>query len=194
MLESELDALIVGAGFNGLYQLYRLRQHGYAARIIDAAPELGGTWYWNCYPGARVDSNVPNYEFSLEELWSDWYWTERFPAWESAPDERIVHDEIYGDRLRTLKLLLEPAARPLVEGGFLEGHWYNRTKEWAARQRGEKYDLYDYATKYRVGSRGSTSMSITRRAGEGACDSAEFHGLSGPMYSRATTTLSMKQC
>jgi cyclohexanone monooxygenase len=82
MLESELDALIVGAGFNGLYQLYRLRQHGYSARIIDAAPELGGTWYWNCYPGARVDSNIPNYEYSLEEIWRDWNWSELYPGWE----------------------------------------------------------------------------------------------------------------
>ena len=84
-IESEhevLDALIVGAGFNGVYQLYRLRVEGYSVRIFDAAPELGGIWYWNCYPGARVDSHVPNYEFSLEEVWKDWNWTERFPSGE----------------------------------------------------------------------------------------------------------------
>ena len=77
-----LDALIVGAGFSGLYQLYRLRQRGFNVRLFEAGAELGGIWYWNCYPGARVDSNVPNYEFSLEELWRDWNWTERFPAWD----------------------------------------------------------------------------------------------------------------
>lgn len=75
-----LDALIVGAGFNGVYQLYRLRQEGYSVRIFDAADELGGIWHWNCYPGARVDSHVPNYEFSLPEVWEDWDWTERFPS------------------------------------------------------------------------------------------------------------------
>jgi cyclohexanone monooxygenase len=77
-----LDALIIGAGFNGLYQLYRLRQLGFSARIFEAGADLGGIWYWNCYPGARVDSHVPNYEFSLDELWRDWNWTERFPAWD----------------------------------------------------------------------------------------------------------------
>ena len=77
-----LDALIVGAGFSGLYLLHVLRQRGFRVRLFEAGAELGGIWYWNCYPGARVDSHVPNYEFSLEELWRDWNWTERFPAWD----------------------------------------------------------------------------------------------------------------
>jgi cyclohexanone monooxygenase len=77
-----LDALIIGAGFSGVYQLYRLRQRGFRVRLVDAGAQLGGIWYWNCYPGARVDSHVPNYEFSMEEIWRDWYWTERFPAWD----------------------------------------------------------------------------------------------------------------
>jgi cyclohexanone monooxygenase len=77
-----LDVLIVGAGFSGLYLLHRLRQRGFDVRLVEAGSELGGIWYWNCYPGARVDSHVPNYEFSLEELWRDWNWTERFPAWD----------------------------------------------------------------------------------------------------------------
>jgi cation diffusion facilitator CzcD-associated flavoprotein CzcO len=76
----EFDAVVVGAGFNGLYQLYRLRQEGFTVRLLEAAPGLGGVWYWNCYPGARVDSHVPNYEFSIEEVWRDWTWTERFPG------------------------------------------------------------------------------------------------------------------
>jgi cyclohexanone monooxygenase len=78
----ELDALIVGAGFSGLYALHRLRERGFAVRLFEAGADLGGIWYWNCYPGARVDSHVPNYEFSLEEVWRDWSWTERFPAWD----------------------------------------------------------------------------------------------------------------
>ena len=77
-----LDALIIGAGFSGIYQLHRLHQLGFDVRLFEAGPDLGGIWYWNCYPGARVDSHVPNYEFSLEELWRDWNWTERFPSWE----------------------------------------------------------------------------------------------------------------
>ncbi len=76
-----LDVLIIGAGFNGIYQLHRLRELGFSVKIFEAGADLGGIWHWNCYPGARVDSHVPNYEFSMEELWRDWTWTERFPAW-----------------------------------------------------------------------------------------------------------------
>ncbi|KAF5362910.1 hypothetical protein D9758_007055 [Tetrapyrgos nigripes] len=79
--ESSLDVLIVGSGFSGIYNLYQLRKLGYSARIFDAASKSGGTWYWNCYPGARVDSEIPVYELSLPELWKDWTWTERFPGW-----------------------------------------------------------------------------------------------------------------
>ncbi|KAF5362909.1 hypothetical protein D9758_007074 [Tetrapyrgos nigripes] len=79
--DSLLDVLIVGCGFGGLYQLYHYRNLGYRVQILDAAPDLGGVWYWNCYPGARVDSDVPNYEYSLPELWKDWTWTEKFPDW-----------------------------------------------------------------------------------------------------------------
>ena len=77
---ADFDVVIVGAGFNGVYQLYRLRQEGYNTLLLDAGKELGGIWYWNCYPGARVDSHVPNYEFSIPEVWKDWYWPERFPS------------------------------------------------------------------------------------------------------------------
>ena len=78
----DLDVLVVGAGFTGLYQLHRLRQLGFSVRLFEAGADLGGIWYWNCYPGARVDTHVPMYEFSSEDLWRDWNWTERFPSWE----------------------------------------------------------------------------------------------------------------
>tara|TARA_R110002073_G_scaffold2960_6_gene19797 strand:- start:3018 stop:4628 length:1611 start_codon:yes stop_codon:yes gene_type:complete len=78
----EYDVLVVGAGFGGLYQLYRLRQQGFSVRLLEVGSDLGGIWHWNCYPGARVDSHVPVYEYSMEELWQDWNWTERFPAWD----------------------------------------------------------------------------------------------------------------
>ena len=79
--DDNCEALIVGAGFSGLYLLHRLREAGIDARLIDAAEEPGGIWYWNCYPGARVDSQVPLYELSLPELWRDWTWSERYPGW-----------------------------------------------------------------------------------------------------------------
>ena len=81
MAARQLDALVVGAGVAGLYQLYRLRELGFSVKSLDAAPDVGGTWYWNAYPGARVDSpaNVYQYWFS-QDLLNDWTWSERFPA------------------------------------------------------------------------------------------------------------------
>lgn len=75
------DAVIIGAGIGGLYQLYRLREAGLSVIAIDAGTGVGGTWYWNRYPGARVDSpsHVYQYWFS-EELNNAWDWSERFPA------------------------------------------------------------------------------------------------------------------
>lgn len=77
-----LDVLIVGAGFGGIWTLHHLRKQGYTVRIFEAGSSAGGVWYWNCYPGARTDSDVPIYEYSLEELWRDWTWTEKFPGYE----------------------------------------------------------------------------------------------------------------
>ena len=67
----ELDVLVVGAGFAGLYQLDRLRTLGFKVKLFEAGSESGGVWYWNCYPGARVDSPGPMYQFSREDLWRD---------------------------------------------------------------------------------------------------------------------------
>ena len=78
----ELDILVIGAGFSGLYQLYRLRQLGYSVKIFEAAPDLGGVWYWNCYPGARCDTYGPLYQFSMEDLWQQWDFDELYPAWD----------------------------------------------------------------------------------------------------------------
>ena len=75
------DAVIIGAGIGGLYQLYRLRKAGLKVIAIDGGTGVGGTWYWNRYPGARVDSpsHVYQYWFS-EALNQAWDWSERFPA------------------------------------------------------------------------------------------------------------------
>jgi cation diffusion facilitator CzcD-associated flavoprotein CzcO len=75
------DVVLVGAGFAGLYQLHRLRSLGLSVILLEAGSGLGGIWYWNCYPGARVDTHVPMYEYSDEKIWRDWYWDERFPDW-----------------------------------------------------------------------------------------------------------------
>ena len=73
------DAIVVGAGFSGLYMLYRLREAGYSVRVFEAAPDIGGTWYFNRYPGARCDieSIYYNYTFS-EELINEWTWSSKY--------------------------------------------------------------------------------------------------------------------
>ena len=75
------DVLIVGAGFSGLYLLHRFRKLGLKARAIEAGTGVGGTWYWNRYPGARCDVESMQYSFSFsDELQQDWTWSERFSA------------------------------------------------------------------------------------------------------------------
>ncbi|MEZ4523197.1 MAG: NAD(P)/FAD-dependent oxidoreductase [Thermomicrobiales bacterium] len=75
----EFDAIIVGAGVAGLYMLHRLRGLGLTARVIEAGDGVGGTWYWNRYPGARCDIESLDYSYSFsEELQQEWTWSERY--------------------------------------------------------------------------------------------------------------------
>ncbi|MCW1820415.1 cyclohexanone monooxygenase [Mycolicibacterium conceptionense] len=75
------DVIIIGAGFAGLYQLYKLRELGFDARVLEAGPEVGGTWYWNRYPGARCDIESIEYSYSFDpELQQSWNWSERYAA------------------------------------------------------------------------------------------------------------------
>ncbi len=75
----DFDVVIVGAGFAGLYLLHRLRGMGSTARVLEAADGVGGTWYWNRYPGARCDVESVQYSLQFdEELQQDWNWTERY--------------------------------------------------------------------------------------------------------------------
>ena len=75
------DIVIVGAGFAGLYMLHRLRELGFSAQVFEAGSGVGGTWYWNRYPGARCDVESLEYSYSFsEELRKEWRWTERYAS------------------------------------------------------------------------------------------------------------------
>jgi cyclohexanone monooxygenase len=75
----DFDAIVVGAGFAGLYALYQLRKCGHSVLCIEAASGVGGTWYWNRYPGARVDLESHEYSYSFDEaLQQEWVWSERY--------------------------------------------------------------------------------------------------------------------
>jgi glycine/D-amino acid oxidase-like deaminating enzyme len=78
---AEFDAVVIGAGVSGLYQLYRLRELGLKVRVFEAGTGVGGTWYWNRYPGARFDSESWTYGYSFsQELLDEWDWEEHFAA------------------------------------------------------------------------------------------------------------------
>ena len=89
------DAIVVGAGFAGLYMLYRLRQDGLRVCGIEAAPDVGGTWYWNRYPGCRCDIESFQYCYQFDkELQQDWTWKERY----ATQPEILAYIEHVADR------------------------------------------------------------------------------------------------
>ncbi|MEZ5946633.1 MAG: alpha/beta hydrolase fold domain-containing protein [Hyphomonas sp.] len=97
---SEADAVVVGAGFSGMYQLIRLREMGLKVRVIEAGDGVGGTWYWNRYPGARCDivSMAYSYGFS-PELEQDWVWSEKY----ATQPEILRYAEHVADRFDVRK-------------------------------------------------------------------------------------------
>ncbi|MDX2169388.1 MAG: alpha/beta hydrolase fold domain-containing protein [Deltaproteobacteria bacterium] len=77
--QPDFDALVVGAGFAGLYMLFHLRRLGFSAQVLEAADDVGGTWYWNRYPGARCDIESLDYSYSFDpDLQREWTWSERY--------------------------------------------------------------------------------------------------------------------
>ena len=85
-----LDAVVLGAGVAGLYQLYQLRGQGLRVRAYESGSDVGGTWYWNRYPGARFDSESYIYQYLFSEaLYRDWGWSQKFPGQPEV--ERWMH-------------------------------------------------------------------------------------------------------
>lgn len=80
-IAEEFDAVVIGAGFSGIYMLHKLREQGLKTRVLEAGEGVGGAWYWNRYPGARCDSESYFYCFSFSpEILQEWTWSEKFPA------------------------------------------------------------------------------------------------------------------
>src|SRR5215207_4282824 len=85
-----VDVCIAGAGISGLYQLYRAREAGFSARLLEAGAGVGGTWYWNRYPGARFDSESYTYAYLFSKaLFDEWEWQEHFA--EQPETERYLN-------------------------------------------------------------------------------------------------------
>ena len=78
MSKSDVDVVVVGAGFSGMYLQKRLRDAGFSYRVLEAAGDVGGTWYWNRYPGARCDISTTDYQYTWDpELHEQWTWSEK---------------------------------------------------------------------------------------------------------------------
>lgn len=92
----ELDVVVVGAGFAGMYLLHRLREQGLNVRVFEAGSGVGGTWFWNRYPGARCDVESLDYQYSFSPaLLHEWRWSERYPR----QDELLKYLNFVADRL-----------------------------------------------------------------------------------------------
>ena len=96
LADRQLDVVVVGAGFSGMYLLHRLRQLGFSTQVYEAGSDVGGTWYWNRYPGARCDIESMDYSYSFDpELVQEWEWTERY----STQPEILAYANHVADRL-----------------------------------------------------------------------------------------------
>src|SRR5882762_438355 len=116
----QFDAIVIGAGVAGLYQLYRLRQLGLAVRCYEDGSDVGGTWHWNRYPGCRFDSESETYGYSFsKELLEEWTWTERFA--ERGETERYLKRVV--DKYGLHKYIQLGCA-------VTSAHWSEHTRSW----------------------------------------------------------------
>src|SRR5277367_6640904 len=116
----DYDAIIIGAGMSGLYQLYRLRELGMRVRVVEAGAGVGGTWYWNRYPGARFDSESYSYSYSFsKELLEEWNWSEQFAA-QPETLRYVNHVADNFDLRRDIRFRSRVTA----------AHWQEPTRQW----------------------------------------------------------------
>lgn len=117
---AEYDAIVIGAGISGIFMLYRLRELGMTARVFEAGTNVGGTWYWNRYPGARFDSESWTYGYSFsKELMREWDWKEHFSP---QPDtlEYLNHVADKFDLCRDMQF----------RGTVTAAHWDDAANQW----------------------------------------------------------------
>ena len=102
IVKPDLDVVVVGAGFGGIYALYALRERGFDVRGFEAGGSVGGTWYWNRYPGARCDVESLSYQYSFsQELVDEWTWSERY----ATQPEILAYAEWVADRIDVRRMI-----------------------------------------------------------------------------------------
>ena len=125
-----VDAIVIGAGFAGLYAVHRCVSEGFTVLGIEAAPSVGGTWYWNRYPGARCDVESVDYSYSFDEdLQSRWTWTERF----AAQPEILAYLDHVADRFDLRRHYM--FGTEVVGARFDAGEWVVQTSAGEKRSR-----------------------------------------------------------
>jgi cyclohexanone monooxygenase len=143
----KLDALVVGAGFAGLYMIHLLREQGLAVRGVERAGGVGGTWYWNRYPGCRCDVESIDYSYQFSEaLQQDWQWTERY----AAQPEILAYAEHVAKRLDL---------HPLIqfETGVERARYDETRQRWTVEtNRGDVFD-----TRFLIMATGCLSAANT---------------------------------
>ncbi|MEP6869523.1 MAG: NAD(P)/FAD-dependent oxidoreductase, partial [Novosphingobium sp.] len=142
--DARFDAVIVGAGFAGMYMLHALRGLGLSAKVIEAATDVGGTWYWNRYPGARCDVQSIDYSYSFsDEIQKEWTWTERF----SAQPEILAYARYVADKLDIRRDIQ-------FETRVLSAHFHTQEARWlVATDQGDRY-----SAKYLIMATGPLSQ------------------------------------
>lgn len=116
-----MDAVVVGAGFAGLYAIYKLRGMGLEVQAFEAAPDVGGTWWWNCYPGARCDVESLDYCYVFDDdLLQEWKWSERFPT----QPEVLRYAQHVADRFDLRRHIA-------FETSVTSAHWDDTANQWS---------------------------------------------------------------
>ena len=129
------DAVVVGAGFGGMYMLYKLRERGFSVHVIERAADVGGTWYWNRYPGARCDVESLSYSYSFsKELEQEWTWSEKY----SPQPEILAYANHVADRFDLRKDIEFDTS---VDGAT----WNDTARQWEiVTSKGETIEAQHY--------------------------------------------------
>ncbi|MQY33872.1 Phenylacetone monooxygenase [Streptomyces sp. RB17] len=124
------DVLVIGAGFAGLYQLHSLRRLGFDAHVLEAGDDVGGTWYWNRYPGARCDIESIEYSYSFDaDLEQEWNWSERY----AAQPELLSYAQQVADRFDLRKFITFGTRVQKLEWDDAATHWTVLTDDGVSR-------------------------------------------------------------
>ena len=127
--EKKVDAVIIGAGISGMYQLHKLRKIGLTVKVYEGGTGVGGTWYWNRYPGARFDSESVSYGYSFsEELLQEWNWKERF----SPQPDNLEYLEYVADKFDLRKDIQFSTRVTSAHYGEEENEWSVATDDGQA--------------------------------------------------------------